>query len=140
MEAEMELDLSNALDLYAALRGQVIDLWVWFVAGNFAAVAAFFSVDRMMKHIKVLFLLGFWVYAIGNLLLIFDNLRVLDALVADIKLYVDKWPNHTDYKTSLTVLTGIQHPIYVPVIFHLLVDLCVTSIVLLQQRTSEPMK
>jgi hypothetical protein len=126
---EPALTLADLIQLHSELNAQVISLWTWFVAGNFAALAAYFSVQNLVPHIKGLFLAGFWFYAVGNLILVRDNLRILAALTPDIESILDKAPDAA-YAESISVLSQIDHPVWVAIVFHLAVDVVITLIVI----------
>lgn len=131
------MDFSDSIQLLSELNGQIIDLWVWFVAGNFAALAAYFSVERMIKHVKWLFLIGFITYASGNLILIKDNLIVIDKLKSEIVCAKPEYFKKNAVATeSAKRYAKVNHPWYIAVIFHVLVDICIILIVLFYSKPS----
>ena len=128
------MTLADAVQLHTNLRGQVISLWTWFVAGNFAALAAFFSVKHPTPLVKSFFLVGFWLYAIGNLIWIISNLKVIEALSPEINNIVIE-SSELLFVNGLSTLASISHPVWVSAAFHVGVDICITLIVLLKKDT-----
>ena len=125
------MSLSDIVQLDTSLNGHVINLWTWFVAGNFAALAALFSVKRLSIWIRILFAVGFGCYAIGNLILIHDNLIVIEELKRSIAAAIEANPE-TKFKASLMVLANVNHPPWISWVFHLVVDAIIISIICLR--------
>lgn len=126
------MDNIDAIGLYLGLRGQVIELWVWFVAGNFAALAACFSVPSMSNRVRVLFIFGFVVYAAGNLALIYNNTVTIQVLLGDMAAALQTQPS-VAYRPTLNRVAKAQTPVYIPIAIHAIVDACVVLIVALHR-------
>lgn len=126
----MSLTIEAGIQLYSDLTNKTINLWVWFVAGNFAAVAALFSVKQLEMKVRLAFIIGFVAYAAGNLSLLVLNLSVLDQLVSDLESYQKSAEAFGYFKGTLDEIVRIRTPAWIPVVFHLIVDTVIIVIAL----------
>lgn len=126
----MSLGIETSIQLYSDLTNKTINLWVWFVAGNFAAVAALFSVKKLEIKVRFAFIIGFVAYAIGNLALIFLNLNLLAQLVSDLEIYQKSAEANGYFKGTIDEIIRLQTPMWIPIVFHLIVDAVIIVIAL----------
>ena len=106
---------------WAAVNSNIIQLWAMFTAGNFAACAFSISVKALGQAEKWAMTVGYWLFALGNLTLIVQNLLVLLSMK-------DALPPAVDGSIA-PILADMTNPVWYSVVFHLFVCLCVTAII-----------
>lgn len=111
----------DLLATWAAIDNNIIQLWAMFVAGNFAVVAFILTRRDHSTIERVAVTIGFWLYAIGNLILILQrvylNLQIYDVLQAG------KDPQ------AAALIYYATNPMWKSVVFHVLVSICVTVLI-----------
>jgi len=117
----MKFSESESVATWVGLNSNLVQLWTMFVVGNFAACAFAISDPSLGVAEKIAMTIGFWLFALGNLVLIIQKLRILQKL----KSYIQA-SSETEFVLDIAKLT---HPKWYSIIFHVTIDLCVTAII-----------
>lgn len=113
--------LNDFTATWTAINSNIVQLWAMFTAGNFAACAFSISIASLGRIEKLAMTVGFWLFAVGNLTLIVQNLFIL--------LRMRDLLTGRNGQSVAPILADMTNPIWYSIVFHLFVCLCVTAII-----------
>ena len=125
-------ELTQAVSAIADVKSRIINLWTWFVVGNFAAVAAIFNTTDPDIIALSVSMFAYWVYAMGNYSLLQDEIVLKESIRNDIENHLssDKHDCHRDFVGSLQMLARIEHPVIIIFLAHFAVSLSMGLVIL----------